>query len=99
MEYFCQRLCSGYSKEKKPCEYIDKCDLCIGFSIDENSNEVYMCGMGAADLKCKRDNPNFKPITKAEFLKAYKEIPVYKRKDMGLSDVLESAIATGLVEK
>ena len=99
MKYFCQRLCSGYSKEKKPCEYIDKCDLCIGFSIDENSNEVYMCGMGVADFKCKRDNPNFKPLTKAEFLKMYKKIPIYKRKDMGLSDVLESAIATGLVEK
>ena len=99
MEYFCQRLCSGYSKEKKPCEYIDKCDLCIGFSIDENSNEVYMCGMGAADLKCKRDNPNFKPITKAEFLKVYKEIPIYRRKEMGLLDFLENAKAMGLVEK
>lgn len=99
MEYFCQRLCNGYSKEKKPCEYIDKCDLCIGFLIDENSNEVYMCGMGVADFKCKRDNPNFKPKTKADFLKAYKEIPIYRRKIAGLSTILENAIATGLVEK
>ena len=73
--------------------------MCIGFSIDKNSNEVYVCGMGVADFKCKRDNPNFKPITKAEFLKVYKKIPIYKRKEMGLSDALESAIAIGLVEK
>lgn len=99
MEYFCQRLCSGYSKEKKPCPHIDDCDLCIGFSIDENSNEVYMCGMGVADFKCKRDNPNFKPATKSDFLKAYKEIPICRRKIAGLSTILESAIATGLVEK
>lgn len=98
MEYFCQRLCLGYSKEKKPCEYIDKCKLCVGFTIDENSNEIYMCGIGVSDFKCRRDNPNFKPMTKEQFLKMYKEIPVYKRSGIGLSDFLEMAIATGLVE-
>ena len=53
-EYQNVRVCLGESNTKKPCPHIDDCDLCIGFSIDKNGNEVYVRGM-AIEKKCKRD--------------------------------------------
>ena len=99
MEYFSQKLCRGYFHEQKQCEYMDNCKLCQFLTTDDNSNEIYGCGFGVPDYMCKRDNPNFKPMKKDEFLKIYKEIPISMRRGMGLSECLEYAKIMGLVEK
>lgn len=98
MEYLGQKLCKGYLLEQKKCEYIDNCELCQFLLTDDNNNEIYGCGLGVPDYKCKRDNPNFKPMKKDEFLKIYKEIPIYMRSGTGLNDILEMAKIMGLVE-
>ena len=68
MKYTDTKICSGYSHEPKPCEHIMKCDLCTGPFVDTNGNERYVCGPGVTDFKCKRDNPNWKPLTKQQFI-------------------------------
>lgn len=93
-----KRLCIGYLKKANKCEYIDNCDLCMLLDVDDECNEIYACGLGVPDFKCKRDNPDFRQMTKSEFLKTYKQMPVYKRYGMGLSEVMEWAISIGLVE-
>lgn len=98
MEFIGQKLCMGYSNKKKKCKHINDCKLCQLLFIDDNSNEIYGCGIGIPSFKCERDNPDFKPITKDCFFEIYKEIPVSMRKGMGLSDILELAKIEGLVE-
>ena len=97
MEYSYTRLCSGYSNKPEPCKYIDGCDLCIGASLDENGNEHYIIGRGCNGMKCKRDNPNFKPMKKSQFIEMYKEMP--SRTNISLGELLEYARITGMVEE
>ena len=75
MKYSNTRLCKGYSQEYEPCKLIDSCDLCAGFHIDDNGNECYIVGRGCNAMKCKRDNPNYKPLTKQQFIEFYKQMP------------------------
>ena len=96
MEYLSTMLCSGYSHEPKPCEHIMKCDLCTGPFVDTNGNERYGCGPGVTDFKCKRDNPNWNPLTKQQFIELYKQMP--DRTDISIGELLEGAIIDGIVE-
>ena len=96
VEYKHMRLCHGMKKEFAPCEFIDKCDLCINSWFDyDNDNEHYIIMMGALELKCKRDNPNFKPLTRHEFFEIYKKMK--NRTSISVTELLESAIAMGAV--
>lgn len=96
MKYTDTKICSGYSHEPKPCEHIMKCDLCTGPFVDTNGNERYVCGPGVTDFKCKRDNPNWKPLTKQQFIELYKQMP--DRTDISIGELLEKAIIDGIVE-
>ena len=97
MEYNHMRLCHGMNKEFAPCEFIDKCCLCINSGFDyDNDNEHYIIMLGALDLKCKRDNPNFRPFTRHEFFEIYKRMK--NRTNISITELLESAIIMGAVE-
>lgn len=96
MEYQNTMLCCGYSHELKPCEHIMNCDLCVGPDVDTNGNERYVCGPGVADFKCKRDNPNWKPLTKQQFIELYKQMP--NKTDVSIGELLENAMIVGFVE-
>lgn len=89
-------LCSGYIHELKPCEHIANCVLCTGISIDTYGNERYVCGLGVLEFKCKRDNPNWKPLTKQQFIELYKQMP--NKTDVSIGELLEKAIIDGIVE-
>ena len=96
MEYLSTMLCSGYNHELKPCEHIMNCDLCTGPFADTNGNERYICGRGVVELKCKRDNPNWKPLTKQQLIELYKQMP--DRTNISIGELLEGAIIDGIVE-
>lgn len=96
MKYQNTMLCSGYSHEPKPCEHIMDCNLCIGPTVDTYGNERYVCGPGAADFKCKRDNPNWKPLTKQQFIELYKQMP--DKTNVSISESLERAIINRILE-
>ena len=96
MEYLSTMLCSGYSHELKPCKHIMKCDLCTGPFVDTNGNEQYVCGPGVVEFKCKRDNPNWKPLTKQQFIELYKQLP--DRTNISIGELLERAIIDGIVK-
>lgn len=72
------------------------CDLCTGPSVDIYGNERYVCGRGVTDFKCKRDNPNWKPLTKQQFIELYKQMP--DRTNISIGELLEGAIIDGIVE-
>ena len=97
MEYISTMLCSGYSHKLKPCERIMNCDLCTGVSIDSNINERYVCAPGVLEFKCKRDNPEWKPLTKRQFIELYSKMP--NKTDISLGELLEKAIIDGIVEE
>lgn len=97
MKYQDTILCSGYSHEPKPCEHIMNCDLCTGPFIDTYGNERYICDMGVMEFKCKRDNPNWKPLTKQQFIELYKQMP--NKTDVSIGELLEKAIIDGIVEE
>lgn len=97
MEYQNTMLCSGYSHKLKPCEHIMKCDLCIGSNVDTYGNEQYVCRLGAVEFKCKRDNPNWKPLTKQRFIELYKQLP--DRANISIGELLEKAIIDGIMEE
>ena len=97
MEYQNTMLCSGYSHEPKPCEHIMNCDLCTGPFVDTNGNEQYVCGPGVVEFKCKRDNPNWKPLTKQQFIELYNKMPIGERGG-NIEELLKRAIIDGIVE-
>ena len=97
MEYKGEMLCSGYNHKMKPCDHINGCDLCVGLNVDKNGNEMYICGLGVAEFKCKRDNPNWKPLTKQQFIELYKKMP--ERTNVSVGELLEKAIIDGIVEE
>lgn len=88
------RKCVGHSKEVKECEFIDSCDLCRVVTNVDN-DEVYIFGIGSPSFRCKRDNPNFKPMTKEEFLKKFGYV---SQIGINLEEFLSSAIEMGVVE-
>lgn len=96
MRYTDTKICSVYSHEPKPCEHIMKCDLCTGPFVDTNGNERYVCGPGVTDFKCKRDNPNWKPLTKRQFIELYSKMP--NKTDISIGELLEKAIIDGIME-
>lgn len=97
MEHSYARLCRGYSSKYEPCEYIDSCDLCIGFSPDEKENENHIIGRGCNTAQCKRDNPNYKPMTKQQFIEIYKQMS--NRTNISLGELLDQAMIDGMVEE
>lgn len=97
MKYSHTKLCRGYSGKYKPCEFIDSCELRIGFHTDDNGNEHYMIGRGCNAMKCKRDNPDYKPMTKQQFIELYKQMP--NRTNISLGGLLEQSIIDGMVEE
>lgn len=97
MKYTDTKICSGYSHEPKPCEHIMKCDLCTGPFVDTNGNERYVCGPGVTDFKCKRDNPNWKPLTKQQFIELHNKMLICGR-GRSIEELLEKAIMDGIVE-
>ncbi len=90
-------VCYGYNHEFATCKYIYTCDLIINASLSGDSRESYIIGRGVTPEKCKRDNPNFRPMTKREFIEAYKRIP-RRTTDVSLKDLWESLRMEGLVE-
>lgn len=97
MEYQNTMLCCGYSGKLKPCKDIKGCDLCVGPDIDANGNEIYVCGFGEETLKCKRDNPNWEPLTKQQFIELYNKMPI-GGSGRSIEELLERAIIDGIVE-
>lgn len=95
MEYSNACLCSGCSNNPKPCEHFESCGMKIGFRWDENGNEHYI-GMGCNSAKCKRDNPDYKPLTKAQFIEMYKKMP--NKTNISLYELLECARINGMVD-
>lgn len=87
------KKCTGYSHEAKGCEFIDSCDLCRVVSVVDD-DEIYVCGVGVPSFRCKRDNPNFKPMTKEEFLKIGKFIP---DGNFSVEELIAYGISMGLV--
>lgn len=96
MKYLYTTLCNGYLNKPEPCKYIDSCDLCIGFKLDEDGNEHYIIGRGCNAMKCKRDNPNYKPLTKSQFIEIYRQMP--NCTNISLGELLERARIDGMVE-
>lgn len=97
MKYQNQMLCRGYAKESKPCEYIKDCELCMMLGNDKYENEIYGCGIGVPDFQCKRDNPNWRPLTKQEFIELYKRMT--GRTNISIGELLERAIIDGIVKE
>ncbi len=97
MKYRDTMLCSGYSHELKPCKWIRNCDLCTGLFFDIDGNAGYMCGRGAPDFKCKRDNLDWKPLTTQQFIELYNKTPIEKRRG-DIQELLKWARITGVVE-
>ena len=90
-------LCSGYKNKDMPCKYIKNCNLRILGNVDEDGNEHYLCGLGVPDFQCKRDNPNWNPLTKRQFIELYKKMP--NRTNISIGELLERAIIDGIVEE
>lgn len=90
-----EKNCSGLNKDLKPCPYIDECDLCIWYSSTES--EDYFIGLGQNAFKCKRDNPDYKPMTKKQFIEIYKKMP--NKTNISLGELLECARIDGMVEE
>lgn len=97
MEYQNTMLCCGYSGELKPCEDIKSCVVCVGADIGANGNKIYVCGFDAESLKCKRDNPNWKPLTKQQFIELHNKMLICGR-GRSIEELLERAIIDGIVE-
>jgi hypothetical protein len=66
--------------------------LCSGYSHELKPCEHIV----NTDFKCKRDNPNWKPLTKQQFIELYKQMP--DRTNISIGELLEGAIIDGLVE-
>lgn len=89
------RKCKGLKAKLKPCQHINDCDLCICYSLQESQD--YCIGIGKNAFKCKRDNPNYKPLTKQQFIEFYKQMP--SRTNISLGELFEYAKITGMLEK
>lgn len=95
--YKSMMLCRGNCGEYKPCKYINDCKVCIMNYCDEDCNEKYVIGSGQNSLLCKRDHPNFKPLTKKQFFELYKKLPLHERCNISTGLLLQQAIIDGTV--
>lgn len=91
------KLCFGACGEFKPCDNMTYCKMHIFLFVDENDNERHLIPFGYNSLRCKRDNPNFKPLTVHEFIELYKMLPLHKRTVMSIAVLLEHMIIDGTV--
>lgn len=96
-KYSSMMLCRGDCGEYKPCEHINDCKMCIMNYEDENFNEKYVIGLGQNSLFCKRDHPDFKPLTKKQFFELYKKLPLHERASISIGLLLEQTIIDGTV--
>ena len=91
-----------YGNIGKPKEMTDACESCNLCMVDITSvfdeEKVQCTAPGEPTIKCKRDNPNFTPMTKKEFLSVWHKIPIYKRKYQGLLDAYLLAKHNGAIE-
>lgn len=92
-----ERLCYGYNHKLLPCEHIDTCDMIININRPGDDCEEYIIGLGRTSEKCKRDNPNFRPMTKHEFIEAYKRLSG-RTMDVSLQILWDTLRVKGLVE-
>ena len=90
------RNCKGASHELRPCPYIDECNLCIWYN-EPDTVQNYCIGLGGNPLKCKRDNPNFKLMTKKQFMEIYKQMSG-RTNNLSLMELYEQAKIDGMVE-
>lgn len=89
------KLCKGGGVYYLPCEHIENCNVCINYALDKrqgNNNELHRI-FDMPYILCKRDFPNFKPISKEKFKELYYndtewtdtfEVAYKKAKDLGL---------------
>ena len=93
-------LCYGYSREAKPMTDVCKsCNLCkVNITTFGDNEEVQCVALGQLQESCMRDNPDFRPMTKQEFLAKYHKIPIYQRKYIGLLDTYLIKKSRGAVE-
>lgn len=96
-KYRSTMLCCGDCGEYKPCEHINDCKMCIMSYCDEDCNKKYVIGLGQNSLLCKRDHPDFKPLTKKQFFEFYNKLPLHERTNISTGLLLEQAIIDGIV--
>lgn len=92
LKYKSTMLCKGDCYKYKSCEHINNCTMCIVNCTDEDCNEKYVISFGQNNMLCKRDHPNFKPMTKKQFFEFYKMLPLYERVNTSIGLLLEQAI-------
>lgn len=94
-----QMLCYGYSRKPKPMT--DACKSCnlrkIIVTTSYSDEEVQFVSIGQLVESCSRDNPNFKPMKKQEFLVEWHKIPIFQR-NTGLLDAYLIGKSRGIVE-
>lgn len=67
--------CMGASHDSKQCPYMNECDLKDWYSDSSVKVIVYRIKDLKNPMECKRDNPNFKPMSKKQFMEIYKQMP------------------------
>lgn len=67
------------------------CGVIYKRKTQRESNSFDLCP------KCKRDNPNWKPLTKQQFIELYKQLP--DRTNINIGELLEKAIIDGIMEE
>lgn len=92
-------LCYGYSREPKPMtDACKSCNLCkIDVTMSYHDEKVQCVSIGQLVESCIRDNPNFRPMKKQEFLAGWHEIPIYQR-NTGLLETYLIGKSRGIVE-
>lgn len=69
-------LCRGNSCDYKPCENENICELnLLNCTQYEDATERYIIAPNQCGVKCKRDNPDFKGVTKQQAIEIYKSMP------------------------
>lgn len=93
-------LCYGYSRKPKPMtDACKSCNLCkIDVTTGYDDEQVQCVSIDQLVESCIRDNPNFRPMKKQEFLAGWHEIPIYQRRHTGLLDAYLIGKSSGFVE-
>lgn len=90
-----EKNCFGDSNDLRPCQYIDDCELCVNNTHAVYDCEVYVIGRGCSRLKCKRDNPDFKGLTKQQVFEMYKRLQ--KIEPVSITEILDFARIEGIL--
>lgn len=72
--------------------------MCVMNYLDEDFNERYVIGLAQANMLCKREHPNFKPLTKKQFIELYKRMPKGFRATTSIDMLIQGLQVVGLVE-